>query len=297
MKKKKKNIWDGNTIYILWFIFYFMLTAYILSLFTFNIITSTLITLGIYAVLIPLAFTPPGEKLFKLLNGVRPLYTNHEKEKILPIFHAVHKDVTKKKKTMRKDIELCISDSLIPNAFAMGERTIVVTKGLMESMTEEQIKGILVHEYGHIIHGDTKAVVYTFIGNGILNITMVIVRKVMQVVVKVMDSFCIGMIGTAFFGILGASLRITLFIIEAMAFVVQEAGEIILMAKSRRNELCADYFAFRMNYGEELISALYDFELMSNGRTLTIQEQLKATHPHTARRIWCLESWMGISIK
>lgn len=54
----------------------------------------------------------------------------------------------------------------------------------------------------------------------------------MQVVVKVMDSFCIGMIETAFFRILGASLRIALFIIEAMAFVVQEAGEIILMAKS-----------------------------------------------------------------
>ena len=75
---------------------------------------------------------------------------------------------------MRKDIELCISDLLIPNAFSMGERTIVVTKGRMESMTEEQSKGILVHECGHIIHGDTKTVVYTFIGNGILNITMVI---------------------------------------------------------------------------------------------------------------------------
>ena len=44
---------------------------------------------------------------------------------------------------MRKDIELCISDLLIPNAFSMGERTIVVTKGRMESMTEEQINSKL----------------------------------------------------------------------------------------------------------------------------------------------------------
>ncbi len=294
---KKKNIWDGNTIYVLWFIFYFLLTSYIISLFTLNILKALFITLAIYIILISLAFTPAGEKLFKLLNGVRPLYTNHEKEKILPIFHEVHKDLMKKRKFPRTDIELCICDSLAPNAYAMGERTIVVTKGLMESMTEEQIKGILVHEYGHILHGDTKAVVYTFIGNGILNITMVIVRKVLQILIKAMDTFCIGLIGTTLFGILGASLRITMFIIEVMAFIVQEGGEIILMAKRRRNELCADYYAFRMNYGEELISALYDFELMSNGRTLTIQEQLKATHPHTARRIGYLEDWLGISIK
>lgn len=93
---KKKNIWDGNTIYVLWFIFYFLLTSYIISLFTLNILKALFITLAIYIILISLAFTTAGEKLFKLLNGVRPLYTNHEKEKILPIFHEVHKDLMKK---------------------------------------------------------------------------------------------------------------------------------------------------------------------------------------------------------
>lgn len=293
----KESIWDGNSIYILWFSFYFMLTAYVISLFTFNMLKAIAITFTIYLILLSLAFTPAGEKLFKMLNGVRPLYTNREKEKILPIFHDVHSDITTRMQFPQTDIELCISDSLIPNAFAMGERTIVVTKGLMESMTEEQIKGILVHEYGHIFHGDTRAVVFTFIGNGILNITMVIVRKVLRMLIKVMDSFCVGWLGTTVFGILGATLRMTLFIIEIIVYIVQEGGEIILMAKSRWNESCADYFAYYMNYGEELVSALYDFELMSNGRTLTIEEQLKASPPHTARRIGCLEEWLGVSIE
>ncbi|MBQ3258528.1 MAG: M48 family metalloprotease [Oscillospiraceae bacterium] len=293
----KKRFLKGNTIYIIWFVFYFLLTMWAVSFFTIGVLTPLLITTGIYTILLTLAFTPAGEKLFKLLHGVRPLYTNKEKEKILPLAREVHKVIKKKSKKIKSSAEICISDSLIPNAFAMGENTIVVTKGLIESMTDEQIKGILAHEYGHLAHGDTKAVVFTFIGNGVLNISTMLARKVLLFLIMITDSLQIGLIGTTLFGIIGVIFRIFLFLLDIAVFVTQLGGELILMAKSRYNEWLADYFAYKMNYGEELVSALYDLELMTSGQTLTLMEQLKASHPHTAKRIGSLEFWLGISIK
>jgi len=288
---KKKKFLDGNGIYVIWFTFYVLLTYFAVSIFVVHIGFAAIITAAIYTVTLSLAFTPTGEKLFKLLNGVRPLYTKREKAKIMPIADDIQCDINSKTRNRFPKIEINISDSLIPNAFAIGENTIVVTKGLIESMTETQIKGILAHEYGHLIHGDTKAVVFTFIGNGVLNITAVVVQKLLRCIISVLDSVsrASGMMGTVITGIFSGTFRIVLFIFEALLFIVQFGGELILKAKYRRNELCADSFAFRMNYGEELVEALYDIELMSSGQTLTIMEQLRASHPHIAKRIGYLE--------
>lgn len=293
----KKNILDGNSIYILWFTFYYILTLRGILFITIDIMYAIVLTTFIYVITISFAFSPAGEKLFKLLNGVRPLYTNKEKEKILPIAREIYLEITKKFPSQKRKIEICISDSLLPNAFAMGEKTIVVTKGLLESMTDEQIKGILAHELGHINHGDTEAVVFTFIGNGILNITEVCVHKFLTFFIKIFDAMSIGMIGTIVCGIFGTACRIVLFLFESAVFLLQEGGEIILMAKRRRDEMYADYYAYKTNYGEELVSALYELELMTSGKTLTIMEMLKSSHPHTAKRIGNLENWLGVSIR
>jgi len=63
----------------------------------------------------------------------------------------------------------------------------------------------------------------------------------------------------------------------------------ILASNSRANEIQADSFAFEIGYGRELISAMYLFQKITMNTNLSLSEELKASHPHTADRIAHLE--------
>ena len=45
---------------------------------------------------------------------------------------------------------------MIVNAFALGRNTIVVTRGIMSALSDEEIKGVLAHEFAHIVNKDTQ---------------------------------------------------------------------------------------------------------------------------------------------
>ena len=44
------------------------------------------------------------------------------------------------------------------NAFATGTRTIAVSRGLLEGISDDELKGVLAHELGHLSSGDTVIV-------------------------------------------------------------------------------------------------------------------------------------------
>ncbi|MBS1664117.1 MAG: M48 family metalloprotease [Bacteroidetes bacterium] len=54
-----------------------------------------------------------------------------------------------------RNFKLRIDETEGWNAFATGTRTIVVSKRLLAGMTEEELKGVLAHELGHLSSGDT----------------------------------------------------------------------------------------------------------------------------------------------
>ena len=74
-----------------------------------------------------------------------------------PIFREVYTKAKKANPELPDNIKMFISDSKEPNAFATGRKTICVTKGLL-NYTDEQIKGVLAHEFGHLAHKDTDAI-------------------------------------------------------------------------------------------------------------------------------------------
>jgi len=67
----------------------------------------------------------------------------------------------------------------------------------------------------------------------------------------------------------------------------------LLAANSRTNELQADKFAYDMGYGRELVMALYLLQKISMNRKIKLTDKLKASHPHIAGRIACLERLEG----
>lgn len=163
--------WKNNPIYLLCSLFYYVISSLLLG----GTAKSFLIVFVVYAVSLIIGFSPLGEKFLRLLNRVRPLETKRETEYLQPLFDEVYERAKEKYKKLRK-IEICVIDNMTVNAMAIGRRTIAVTKGAMQTFTEDELKAVIGHELAHLIHGDTMATLYIIIGNGILSVFLLIAR-------------------------------------------------------------------------------------------------------------------------
>lgn len=161
--------WKNNPIYLACSIFYYVISSLLLG----GTAKSFLIVFVVYAVSLMIGFSSLGEKLLRLLNRVRPLETKRETEYLQPLFEEVYERAKEKYKKLRK-IEICVIDNVTVNAMALGRRTIAVTKGAMQTFTEEELKAVIGHEIAHLVHGDTMATIYAIIGNGIFSIFVMI---------------------------------------------------------------------------------------------------------------------------
>lgn len=178
-------------------------------------------------------------------------------------------------------IKSAISDTMMVNAFAIGRNTIAVTAGAIQTLTPDQIKGIMAHEVGHIANGHTKALLLNVVGNGIFTIFVMFFRLVLAILQTLSQLFKGGLFYLIF--TISKALFNTAFI------VFMYLGQIILAINSRENEYQADSFALEIGYGEELVSALYLLQKISMNYQPTLSERLKSSHPHIAKRIHRLE--------
>ena len=149
--------------------------------------------------------------------------------------------------------DLYIIPSQVPNAFASGlsesDAFIGVTEGLLEMMDDQELEGVLGHEFGHIIHRDIM-----------LN----------QLVVGLISSLLILALIIERLGIFGAagsrrrgrdSNGAAVLIIILLAIVIRPLamllGALLQSAISRQREYAADAVAVRLcSYNEGLARAL-----------------------------------------
>ena len=81
----------SNWVYFVWACVYVLLLWVILGCTLYGFLWS----LGIYAVSIAVALSPLGESLMRKLENVKPIVTNKEKERLLPLFHEVYQNALK----------------------------------------------------------------------------------------------------------------------------------------------------------------------------------------------------------
>ncbi len=270
---------ERNYIYIIWSMINFFLTFFILG----TNWLSFIFCIFIYVISLTVALSSLGEWILRLINGVRKLYTKREKDYLIPLFEDIYEDVKEQHPNL-PHIEICIIDSLTVNACAMGRHTVAVTRGAMETFTEDELKGILLHEIGHIVHGDTKATLLNLIGNGLFSIGVVTVKLALLILDLVLLPFF-----KRTNGITAIVSSIIHFVFDMLLIGFTLTGNIILSINSRENEYRADRFAFENGYGEDLISALYLLQKMSLGEDMELIQRMQASHPHIAKRIGALE--------
>lgn len=270
----------ANHTYIIWSIINFFISFLILGADA----SSFLACIFLSFISFNIALSPVGEWILRQINGVRSLETRREKEYLIPLFEDIYEDV-KGEYPYLQDIEICIIDSLTVNAFALGTHTVAVTRGAIETFTEDELKGILLHEIGHIIHGDTKAILLNLIGNGFFSICIVVIKLFLLCFEIFFVSVDKKPKGLAY--LVSCFLRL---IFTMLLFAFTLTGNILISINSRKNEFSADSFANEIGYGEDLTNALYLLQKMSLGEDMRLVERIQASHPHIAKRIGRLEA-------
>jgi len=262
--KVKAERRKGNGAYVAWFIFYF---------FFFSIFTAG-IAIPIYIVTVIIAFSKAAEKLWRKVSGVRPLRLRSEKERLLPLFKEVYLGAANADPDISKGIKLYIKEDMTINAFAFGKSTLVLTRGSLELLNDDCLKGFIAHEFGHFSHGDTTAILLATVSNYFMS----------KIIVKLTDRVnSYENENRSGFGVWIVRGIYRLF--KAIEFI----GEIFLQRTSRRNEYFADEFASKSGFGEDLTKVLIEIYSVSVSKPQSVKEQLKSAHPDITLRIERLE--------
>lgn len=281
-----KNITKKGNIGIL--IYLILNTVLIVAIFSggFQTVEGVLLGLGAYLLSLFIALSPVGEWLLRVQNGCKKMTSMEDIERFEPLFREVYSQAKMANPELPNDIKMFISDSAEPNAFATGRRTVCVTKGLM-SYTDEQIKGVLAHEFGHLAHKDTDAILIVSVGNMIISAIFLLIRIISNI------SFGVAKIFTLFMGDNAGSIFGFLFmclgklaadfILAALMWIWTKLGVLLCMYSSRQNEYAADEYAFNCGYGYDLQQVLESF---GNGSGSTgLFSALVSSHPDTYKRI------------
>ena len=228
-----------------------------------------------------IAISPIGAMVLRLLYGCKEL-TKTEREYLQPIFEEVYMSVAETNPRVNKGIQLYIDNDMNINAYATGSNTIAVTRGAYEQLSEEELKGILAHEFGHIVHGDTFLPLFLLIGNSIFLIFLLfakLVKGCMLLLRELMPNY--------------ESLKLTCNLITIVAQIGSMAAlfiiQALLLINQRANEYKADKFAYEVGYSDNLISALYQLRNFDMGHKFSILDTIKSSHPNISNRIIRLE--------
>jgi heat shock protein HtpX len=195
--------------------------------------------------------------------------------------------------------EVWVYESPDPNAFATGpsknNAMVAVSTGLLQNLREQEVKGVLAHEMGHVFNGDMFA---TTVLAGLMN-TFVhyISHFVYQLLAQPSQDREEGSAGNPFLAI------IVFFFLQ---FVLSLLAMIVIGWHSRHREYAADAFSARVYGKDAMIGALRGIDRWVNRAQFEYAPQdalatmkiagkssgfmhLFATHPPIEDRIAALE--------
>ncbi len=285
--KNKGGFFKSNWAYLIWFIFYFSVAVITVGCFVHNTWLSILITALIYGGCIGLALSPIGESVVRLMEGANPILTQEDKDYLLPLFEEVYEEAKNFSPNINKDIKLYITDSMSVNAFAVGRKTVAVTRGAISAFTKDELKGVLAHELGHMANGDTKALLIKLVGNGFFSLIILVLRLILNIIHIIPTVLGRKNIIILTYGFIAFLAKV---LFEIVIFATIFFGDVIIALNSRYSEYLADEYAYLIGFGDDLKNALYLLSKISLPRKISLTERLKSSHPYISARIERLEN-------
>lgn len=238
---------------------------------------SLLIAPILYLISLYIALSPVGEWFLRKIYRIKQMPHGYG-DRFEKLFKELEIEFSQKYKELPKNIKLYYSAEDDINAFAMGKKTIACTRGFLETCTDEEFKGVISHEFAHIINRDTDLLLAVVVGN--------IVMSLLFIIIRVMFKFT-GILVAIVNKSLGALVLTILIdgIFGLMMWIWTKIGIIVIAYSGRRTEFEADKFAKDNGYGEQLKSFLIRIEMYEGDGGRGIMAVLSASHPDTHERI------------
>lgn len=263
-------------------VIYLVLNIFVLSFFFMAAglegITGIAVVIGVYAFSLCIALSSIGEWFLRWQNGCRKIKRKEYLNKIEPLFLEVYGKARQLNPAIPSDVKIFLNSDPVPNAFATGRKTICITKGLLQ-LSDEEIKAILAHEFGHLSNKDTDLLLLVYVGNVVVSA----IFAVLNILFLIADYFT----AQSFGGIVGAILFFYKLFIRILLNIGMwswtQIGRLLVLSSSRANEYKADEFAFNIGYGYHLASALD--KLSDSTPEQGLWKALQSTHPRTDDRV------------
>ena len=175
------------------------------------------------------------------------------------------------------ELHVYISGQMQLNAFSIGRGSIVIMRPLLQALDRDEVRGVLAHEIGHLVHRDT-----------IWGLLRFAAASVGQTAIQFLSLIASGFTFLALIPLFGfLFIWMSLFvnaIIYGLQFILRIPASLLALCGSRRNEYDADAFAVKLGFGPGLYRALL---VLSNGATdnMTLSQRLQSTHPVTRDRL------------
>lgn len=219
------------------------------------------------------------EYIYRRIEDVRHIATIKEKEYLLPLFKSTYTSVKEKYPNLSDKIKLYITDTMKIESFSLGKRTIVLSRGMIETMSEEELKGVMAHELGHIAlyHSQIKMIIAVMFGT--LFWLCILIEKLLNKILSTMKSDNI-------ISILLRLVRIPFFLTINIVFFI---SSMIIIPNYRKSEYKADDIACKCGFCLQIKEALYKIYDMEITDKKDLINRIYAEHPRTAYRIEQIE--------
>lgn len=247
-----------------------------------------LVVLGWVFVCFGSAYVRAGLTLFLHSRFRRPMLM--EEQRLYPALE----ELLEKAESGRR-VRVWIDESPELNAYATGYHTIAISRPLLERLSPGELRGVLAHELGHLLSGDT-AVAAAFATAGLLPQAVYGVYRGGALFVRQVSR--INILGAAIFllllgyllnrvHLLKAVIPVLLFVL--LFAVLNRVFRFCALLLSRLAEYRQDAFAYRLGYGEGLRRAL--MKLANSGEPVVNRYfiVMHSTHPVIYNRIRRLE--------
>lgn len=238
---------------------------------------------------VTIALSPMGEAILRFQTGCQKIGDADILVRLEPLFAEVYYKAKKQHPELPGNIRMFMIEDDAPNAFATGKRTVCVTRGLL-NLSDEEIKGVLGHEFGHLVHQDTDRILVVVIGNTIIS-AIAMVFQVIAIMIKFIstligifiggrdEGFIVSICGVIYGAVMALCVR-------GFLKVWTNLGVLLCMKTSRDCEYEADAFSGELGYGNGLAMMLNKF---TGEAPQGLLASLSKSHPDNQSRIYKLQ--------
>lgn len=225
--------------------------------------------------IIALAISPLAEWINRQVFGCRPV-TKEEKEIIerawSKVFEAAGRNLSQEERRCYKSPEIYISEQKFPNAYAMGSKTICVTRGLLSSAGNDVLAGVLAHEMGHLHHGDSR------------RRSIVVAMNLAGNIASMVLIACVALLSIFDRRGFGGLFVFSAIFLKAVLWVLNRLIDFGYLAIGRNEEFRADAYAKSLGFGPGLEKYLNRVKALDVA-PVGLWAALSRTHPPVSTRI------------